>query len=227
AVVGETLPELADKLRAFASHESGDAIAGTLTGTAAPEVAFLFTGQGSQYAGMGRQLYGTSPVFKAALDRCDGLMQSHLGRSLVSLLLDEQAGPALDRTGLTQPALFAIEYALAELWRSWGVQPSLVVGHSVGEFAAACAAGVLSLEDAMSLVSTRARLMEALPDGGAMAAIAAGTERVRAALRERGDRVSIAAENGPENTVIAGPVEAVERVRGELEAAGIKTRRLA
>ena len=191
-------------------------------GTKAHEVVFLFTGQGAQYAGMGRQLYETQPLFRRIIDECDEILRSSLDRSLLSVLYPRAGeGSPLDETAFTQPALFALEYALAELWRSWGVQPAAVMGHSVGEYAAACIAGVFSLEDGLKLVTERGRLMQALPERGKMAAVLADETRTLKAIGGHLRELSIAAVNGPENIVISGSDRAVQAAVARLEAEGI------
>src|SRR5690606_17744031 len=129
--------------------------------------------------GMGRGLYEEEPVYRAALDRCDALLRPHLDRSIVDVMFDRNgAGVLLEQTAYAQPALFALEYALVEQWRAWGVSPSVVMGHSLGEDVAACAAGIFSLEDGLTLIATRGRLMQALPRDGEMHAVFADASRV-------------------------------------------------
>ncbi len=192
-----------------------------------PRVAFLFTGQGAQYVDMGRDLYRTSDTFRRVLDRCDAVLRPLLPRPLLSVMYPEAGAPSpLDETQYTQPALFALEYALAETWREWGVTPSLVLGHSVGEYVAACVAGVLGLEDALGLIAVRGRLMQSLPAGGAMAAVFAGEAEVADALRDHADQLAIAAINAPDNIVVSGAAPALAVVLEQLARRGIRTQSL-
>ena len=187
---------------------------GKVTPGQSAEVVFLYTGAGAQYPGMGCALYRTSPVFRDAIDLCDRLLQpDEKGRTLKSVLWQGMEGePAIHEIGWTQPAMFAIEYALTTLWRSWGVAPAAVIGHSVGEYAAACAAGVFSLKDGLKLIAERGRLMQSLPPGGMMAALFAPIDEIEAAIAPLRDRVAIAAINAPGGVVISGETSAVETV---------------
>jgi acyl transferase domain-containing protein/NADPH:quinone reductase-like Zn-dependent oxidoreductase/NADP-dependent 3-hydroxy acid dehydrogenase YdfG len=191
-----------------------------------PRIAFLFTGQGAQYPGMAAELYRAMPAFRMAFDRCDVILTPLLGASLRDTVLQSSDAATLAQTGLAQPALFALEYALAEMFRSVGVTPVAVMGHSVGELVAACVAGAVELPDALRLVAARGALMQALPAGGAMAAVFAPESSVAKAVAPHAAHVSIAALNGPMQTVISGEAHAVSRICAVLVAEGIKTQPL-
>jgi acyl transferase domain-containing protein/acyl carrier protein len=228
AIVGRSSDEIRERLLAVQSGRStAGAFEGTVDRARTPGVAFLFTGQGSQYAGMGRELYETQPVFRAALDRCAAILADKLERPLLEVIFATSDASLLDETAYTQPALFSIEYALCELWRAWGVVPSAVMGHSVGEFVAACVAGVFSLDDALALVAARAGLMQSLPRGGSMAAVAAAESIVRAAIGDQDGKVAVAAVNAPEQVVISGESGAVDTVVARLADRGARATRLA
>ena len=236
-LVFEDAGELKAGLEALAS---GVSAAGLMTGSRAAgsgavRVAFVFTGQGSQWVGMGRDLYESEPVFRAVLDRCDGVLRDLRGVSLLDVMFGrEGACGDINDTAWTQPALYALEVGLTALWRSVGVEPCVVLGHSVGELAAAHAAGVLSLEEGLRLAASRGALMGALPvegaSAGAMAAVFAGTERVAALLEEINagtDDVglSVAAENGS-HRVVSGPVGLIADLEDRLSAEGVRVERL-
>jgi acyl transferase domain-containing protein/SAM-dependent methyltransferase len=212
-------------LGAVAAGKSAPLVSTGVAPRTPPNVAFLFTGQGSQYSGMGRALYESEPVFKAALDRCAALCHE-LDVPLLSVMFDPQHAATLDQTRYTQPALFALEYALVVLWRSWGVTPSLVLGHSLGEDIAACVAGIFSLEDGLRLIVARARLMQALPQTGEMVTLFGRESRIREAVAQHAPVVSIAALNGPDIVLISGERSAVRSIVAELAQEGIKSRPL-
>jgi myxalamid-type polyketide synthase MxaB len=213
---------------------SGENVAGVQSGhvpDGRPKIAMLFTGQGSQFVGMGRELYETQPTFRRTLDQCDEVLRGLLDRPLMEILYPaHQAGNGdgqlIHQTAYTQPALFALEYALAELWRDWGVRPSVVLGHSVGEYVAACVAGVFSLEDGLRLIAARGRLMQSLPRNGIMVAVRAAEARVAEFVAPHAGVVSIATINGPQDVVISGERRAVESIAARLQAESVATQPL-
>jgi acyl transferase domain-containing protein len=191
------------------------------------DVVFMFSGQGSQYPNMGLELYQSEPEFRQQVDRCAELLRPYLSLDLREVLYPEandleDAAQMLQQTWLTQPALFVIEYALAKLWIAWGIRPRAMVGHSIGEYVAACLAGVVSLEDALALISTRGRLMQELP-GGSMLAVPLTESQIQPHLD---GKVSLAVINGPSMCVVSGEHEAVREVEKRLTQSGVESRRL-
>jgi phthiocerol/phenolphthiocerol synthesis type-I polyketide synthase E len=192
-----------------------------------PPVVFMFSGQGSQYVNMGLELYRTESIFREEVSRCSEILQSHLGLDLRSILYPdeeniEEVGQKLRQTFITQPALFTIEYALAKLWMSWGVHPEALVGHSIGEYVAACIARVFPLEDALLLVATRSRLMQELP-GGSMVAVSLSEGDIRPFLNTK---LSLSAINSPSFCVVSGEKEDIEDLEVQLSRKNVDCRRL-
>jgi acyl transferase domain-containing protein len=223
ALVAGSAADARDTLRAFRDRQEHPALAQGTAPKSAAGVAFLFSGQGAQFDGMGRELFETQPVFRAAMERCSAAAGPLPGGSLIEILYG--GAGSLDDTAVAQPALFAVEYALAELWRSWGVKPAVMLGHSLGEYVAACVAGVFSVEDALPLVVARGRLMQATAEG-AMVAVLAGEGVVRAAIDASGREVAIAAVNSPSNTVVSGTPEDVRKVLDILAVQSVEARPL-
>ncbi|MEM9455501.1 MAG: amino acid adenylation domain-containing protein [Myxococcota bacterium] len=220
AILADTPAELCERLEAAARGDRSDGVWRGLRPAADRKIAFVFPGQGSQWRGMGRQLLATSPPFAATLHECDRLMHPLLGRSLVELL--ESEDPAmLEQIELLQPSLFAMQVALAAQWRAWGVTPRAVIGHSMGEVAAAHVAGALSLPDACRVICRRSDLVRPLIGRGTMAAVALSHADAQARIAPHADRVSVAVSNGPSSTVLSGDTEAIETILAELSAEGL------
>lgn len=227
-VLAHSVAELCERLDALARGVETDGVkTARVVRRDPPRLAFMFTGQGAQYAGMARGLYDSEPVFSEALDRCAVLLAPHLEQPLLSVLFpaDGDTSP-LNDTAYTQPALFAVEYALTEWWRAWGIAPQAVIGHSVGELVAACVAGVFSLEDALRLIAVRGRLMQALPAGGGMAAVFTTEELAKKAIQPYRNSVSLGAVNGVDQIVISGVQADVDAVCRELAGQGVRTQAL-
>jgi acyl transferase domain-containing protein/NADPH:quinone reductase-like Zn-dependent oxidoreductase len=225
-VLARSVAELCERLLALAEGREVDGVrTERVTRRDPARIAFLFTGQGAQYAGMAHSLYAQQPVFRTALDACAQALDGVLPQPLLDVVFAEQ-GSAIDETRYTQPALFSIEYALAKLWAAWGVAPDLVMGHSVGEYAAACLAGVMTLPQALALIAERGRLMQSLPAGGAMAAIFAAEADVAEAVVPFAAQLSIAAVNAPAQTVVSGAAAAVDAVCERFSARGVRCQKL-
>jgi amino acid adenylation domain-containing protein len=224
AVVAADKKSLFEKLNGLANGQVvGNAVQGSCKFTA-HKIAFLFTGQGSQYLNMGKSLYDTNETFRAAMDRCDDISKTVLDKPILSVIFADDDS-LINETTYTQPALFTIEYALATLWQEWGVRPDYVMGHSIGELVAAHFAGVFGLEDAFKLVAARGRLMGALPRGGKMAAIFADVPTVTAKISQY-KSVDIAGVNGPNTIVISGTSRDVDSILAQLQAQDIEYREL-
>lgn len=218
AAVAESTAELREQLSAFVA---GDAPIGLVSGSSSignvssrPRIAFLFTGGGAQYVGMGRELYETEPIFRQTVTYCDQILRSYLEKPLLEVLYPVDSAKnaqQIHEMAYMQPALFVIEYALAKLWQSWGIQPDMVMGHSAGEYVAACLAGVFSLEDGLKLITKRGQLMQSTAEG-VMVALKASEEELLDVVRPFADDVSIGVINGPESIVISGNRQGIEAV---------------
>ncbi|KUJ33602.1 hypothetical protein ACZ90_71195, partial [Streptomyces albus subsp. albus] len=215
-------------LRGLAALAAGDTAPGLVQGTAGPggKVVFVFPGQGAQWAGMARELMASSAVFRDRLRACDEALAPFVDWSLLAVLDGAEGAPSLDRVDVVQPVLFAVMVSLAELWRFCGVRPDAVIGHSQGEIAAACVSGALTLSDAARVVALRSRALVALAGRGGMMSVALPEAELAPWLAPWGDRLAVAALNGPGSVVLAGDPEALDGLHAELTAADLRARRI-
>ncbi|SEU29080.1 polyketide synthase 12/myxalamid-type polyketide synthase MxaF [Stigmatella erecta] len=227
SVVGSSRREIAEALEAFARGEVRPGVSqGRVSLEGRAKVAFVFPGQGSQWLGMGRQLLSEEPVFRAKIEACEQAMRAHVDWSLTAELCADEQHSRLQEIDVVQPVLFAMQVALAALWRSWGIAPDAVVGHSMGEVAAAHVAGALSLEDAVRIICLRSLLLRRMSGQGAMAVVELGLEQAREVLAGYETRLSIGVSNSARSTVLSGDTGALEEVLARLEGQGVFCRRV-
>jgi acyl transferase domain-containing protein/NADPH-dependent curcumin reductase CurA/acyl carrier protein len=227
AVVGQSAQELAARLARFAQGEDAPGLAsGQRSSIALPRVAFVFSGQGPQWYAMGRELLAGEAVFRDVVAQCDTLLRPLSGWSLLEALAADEAHSRLDETEVAQPALFALQVALVALWKSWGIQPDGLVGHSIGEIAALHVAGVLSLPDAVRVVWHRGRTMQQATGLGRMASVGLSAEAADEWVKPWNGQLSVAALNGPRSVVLSGDAQALDEALDQLTARGVAHRML-
>lgn len=236
AIVAEDATQFSSRLDDYLDGVASKSIVhGKTKGERRLKIAFLFPGQGSQFPKMGQQLYNANSVYRAAIDRCDAALSELLPQRLLDVLFEQansNGQPSstgkqhykIHDTLYTQPALFAVEYALSQLWRSFGIVPAVVAGHSVGDYVAACDAGVFSVEDGLRLIAHRARLVSSLPRTGMMAAVMAPRHQVSEWIKPYLQDVNVAVHNGPKNTVISGRSEVVTELLAQFESNGVQSK---
>ncbi len=229
--IAKSTQQLQKQLTAFVSDKKTAGLRESTVSNPVNKICWLFTGQGSQYIGMGQQLYDAQPIFREALNNCADILKPYLDKPLLEIIHESQTCKGvlpnvptkIDRTIYTQPAIFSVEYALAQLWLSWGIKPDYVAGHSIGEYVAACVAGVFSLEDGLKLVATRSRLMEELPSSGGMLAVFSNQETIAELIATHDQEVNIAAINNSQNTVIAGKNKTLTLIADKLAQINISS----
>jgi acyl transferase domain-containing protein/NADPH:quinone reductase-like Zn-dependent oxidoreductase/acyl carrier protein len=223
-VLGGELEGLCESLGALVRSESAPGVVNGVAGRDTGKIAFLFPGQGSQWVGMGAELLDCSQVFAEQIRACADALAPHIDWSLEDVLRGVEGAPSLDRVDVVQPALFAMMVSLAELWRACGVVPDVVVGHSQGEIAAACVAGGLSLEDAARVIALRGRALAGLATQSGMASVALGVQEILCRVERWGDRIALAAVNGPSSVVVSGDRQALQELLAQCEADGVRAR---
>lgn len=226
-ITARTTDELVRELQAYSVEPSKSQFQSSFTPRLeqAPRIGFVMSGQGPQWWGMGRELMASEPVFRRTMEACAAAMQPHARFSLLEELARDEADSKMQQTEIAQPAIFAMQVSLAELWKSMGVAPAAIVGHSVGEIAAACVAGILSLEEGARVIVLRARLMHECARGdGTMLAVGLPEDEANAVIARHDRTVSIAAFNGPKSLTLSGPKTSLEAIRVELETAGVFAR---
>ncbi|MBP2677779.1 MAG: hypothetical protein H6Q82_844, partial [Deltaproteobacteria bacterium] len=225
-VLAESIEGASESLRRLAEGTGGpEVLRGRVSLGGPPEIAFLFPGQGSQYHGMARQLFEAYPVFREVIERCDAVLRGELPLPLLDILYGEDPGP-MEEIRNAQPALFAVECAMATLWRSWGVEPAAVLGHSAGELAAGVVAGAMTLEDGARLIAHRSRFLQELPRVGSMAAIFSDRACVEAAIARSSGALTVGAYNGPSHVVVSGETAALADLLNAFTAEGVKNKLL-
>lgn len=225
AIVGENLDDLKTNLAAAAANEDAEGVVSGRIGADERKIVFVAPGQGSQWVGMARELFASEPIFRQAFERCDASIAAETGWTLGDRVLGSEADRYLTQIDVIQPALFAMSVALAAAWRSWGIEPDAVVGHSMGEVAAAHIAGILSLKDAVAVICRRSQLMKTLSSAGSMATVELPLKEVEKLLQAE-PGISVGASNGPHTTVISGDSKAVEALLKKLEAKEIYCRQI-
>lgn len=218
AITGHSHFDMATKLNAFAQNEASTGMStGRRIASRANKIVWVFPGQGSQWLGMGRELLATVPVFRSVIEQCDAVMRKLTDWSLLEQLQADESHSRIEEIDVVQPMLFAMQIALAAVWRSWGVIPDAVVGHSMGEVAAAYVAGAISLKDAALIICGRSKLLRRTSGKGAMAAVELSLEQAQTLISDYADRVSIAVSNSPNSTVLSGDPTALQAILAQLE----------